>query len=309
MAFLNETGLTRYDGKLKNLMAAAYSTSATYDVGDYCIHGGSLYRCTAAIESAESWTAAHWTKVNLGDEIDSAKEDIAKLKLDVADAFSAADSHEVGDYVVKDGVLYRCTTAISTAEAWTAGHWTAAQVGDELGTLKGAINTVENDLAPIRATGISNATGATIKKGTYFYLNNILVQAKTDISSGATFTSGTNYENATSGSLNRLINPPDIMAATKVLNCALDGTIEHISDCPAGWYQVKAINKATSGDCIAMLTNYTATVVFAISNAPNDSYVRAITEWVYLANTTVSARVFATDADDSGIFFAPPIVV
>lgn len=140
MAFLNDTGLTRYDGKLKNLMAAAYSTSATYAVGDYCIHGGSLYKCTAAIESAESWTAAHWTKVNLGDEIDSAKEDIARLKLDIADVYDSTATYAVGDYCMKDGVLYRCTTAISTPEAWTSGHWTAVQVGDELGTLKGAIN-------------------------------------------------------------------------------------------------------------------------------------------------------------------------
>ena len=60
------------------------------------------------------------------------------------------------------------------------------------------------DLTSIIATGTTNATGATITKGTYFYLNGTLVQAKADIASGATFTSGTNYEAVTAGGLNAL---------------------------------------------------------------------------------------------------------
>ena len=41
--------------------AATYSASATYAVGDFCTKDGQLYRCTTAITSAETWTAAHWT--------------------------------------------------------------------------------------------------------------------------------------------------------------------------------------------------------------------------------------------------------
>ena len=60
------------------------------------------------------------------------------------------------------------------------------------------------DLTSIIATGTTNATGATIAKGTFFYLNGALVQAKADIASAATFTSGTNYEAVTAGGLNSL---------------------------------------------------------------------------------------------------------
>lgn len=42
---------------------AAYSTTATYAVGDYCTHDGKTYKCTTAINTAEAWTAAHWTEV------------------------------------------------------------------------------------------------------------------------------------------------------------------------------------------------------------------------------------------------------
>lgn len=72
------------------------------------------------------------------------------------------------------------------------------------GGVKSAITKVENDLASIHATGSTNTTGATITKNTYFYLNNVLVQAKADIAVNASYTSGTNYETVTAGGLNDL---------------------------------------------------------------------------------------------------------
>lgn len=65
-------------------------------------------------------------------------------------------------------------------------------------------------LTSIIATGTTNTTGATIAKGTYFYLNGTLVQAKADIASGATFTSGTNYEVVTAGGLNAIVGTNSI---------------------------------------------------------------------------------------------------
>lgn len=62
----------------------------------------------------------------------------------------------------------------------------------------------KTDLTDIVATGSTNGTGGTISAGTFFYLNGALVVAKTDIASGATFTSGTNYEAPTAGALNSL---------------------------------------------------------------------------------------------------------
>lgn len=55
------------NGDVANI-ADAYSTSATYAVGDYCIYSSQLYRCTTAITTAEAWTAAHWSAVALGDD-------------------------------------------------------------------------------------------------------------------------------------------------------------------------------------------------------------------------------------------------
>lgn len=75
--------------------------------------------------------------------------------------------------------------------------------------VKSAITNVESDLASIHATGSTNTTGAKIDAGTYFYLNDVLVRAKTDIAVNATFTSGTNYETVTAGGLNDLMSAID----------------------------------------------------------------------------------------------------
>lgn len=72
-----------------------------------------------------------------------------------------------------------------------------ATVGSTLG-----VKAPKTDLASISITGTTNNTGAIIKQGTFFYLNGSLVRSKTDIATGATLTSGTNYETITAGSLN-----------------------------------------------------------------------------------------------------------
>lgn len=53
----------------------------------------------------------------------------------IAPTYSSSATYAVGDYVWYDGDFYRCTTAITTAEAWTAAHWTAAVVGNDIAEL------------------------------------------------------------------------------------------------------------------------------------------------------------------------------
>lgn len=46
--------------------------------------------------------------------------------------YSATATYALGDYCTYDGKLYRCTTVITEAEAWTAAHWTETTMGAEL---------------------------------------------------------------------------------------------------------------------------------------------------------------------------------
>lgn len=62
----------------------------------------------------------------------------------IAPAYSTASAYAVGDYVVYNDKLYRCAVAIASGEAWTAAHWTAVDVGGEVGDLKSQMDSISN---------------------------------------------------------------------------------------------------------------------------------------------------------------------
>lgn len=73
----------------------------------------------------------------------------AAVRSSLANAYSASSTYAVGDMVLKDGQLYECNTAITTAEAWTAAHWTAVTVGGELATVKDGLAYLKEDLSRV----------------------------------------------------------------------------------------------------------------------------------------------------------------
>jgi len=69
----------------------------------------------------------------------------ARKNTDSADVLSLAPqytvkTYAVGDMVTNNGKLYKCKTAITTGEAWTAGHWEEVAVGSEISSLKDDLN-------------------------------------------------------------------------------------------------------------------------------------------------------------------------
>lgn len=62
------------------------------------------------------------------------------MKSAIAAEYSSERTYDVNEYVFHSGALYRCITAITTAEEWTAAHWTAAVLGDDVSDLKGALD-------------------------------------------------------------------------------------------------------------------------------------------------------------------------
>ena len=63
----------------------------------------------------------------------------------LAQPYSTSATYAVGDYCTKDNILYKCTTAISTAESWTSGHWSEVKLTDDVGDLKSAIGDFNYD--------------------------------------------------------------------------------------------------------------------------------------------------------------------
>ena len=59
-------------------------------------------------------------------------QDKAEVQTPISDQYDATQTYDVGDYCIYNNTLYRCNTAITTAEAWTAAHWTATSIASEL---------------------------------------------------------------------------------------------------------------------------------------------------------------------------------
>lgn len=87
-----------------------------------------------------------------GDAIAAAKTAVLNA---MAPAYSPSETYAVGAYVNQNGEIYRCTTAITTAEAWTAGHWAEVPLGtdlaDQVSDLKTHIDT-NSDIKTINLT-------------------------------------------------------------------------------------------------------------------------------------------------------------
>lgn len=62
----------------------------------------------------------------------------------IADEFSTSATYAVGDRVYYAGELYRCISAITTAESWTAAHWQKVSVNGEIQSIENNLTDVEN---------------------------------------------------------------------------------------------------------------------------------------------------------------------
>ena len=62
---------------------------------------------------------------------------------DEAPEYSSSSTYAVGDFVIYDGKLYRCKTAIDTAEVWTAAHWEETKIGNEVTDVNEKVDQLE----------------------------------------------------------------------------------------------------------------------------------------------------------------------
>lgn len=113
------------------------------DSDDPAYHNNSKYYDEqAALEKAAAQAAA---------ETASAAYNVNLL----APNYDATATYKVGDHVIYSGGYYVCNTAISTAEAWTAAHWTQLTLGKENSDLKSALKMVADGGKDIDITGYS----------------------------------------------------------------------------------------------------------------------------------------------------------
>lgn len=137
-----------------------------------------IYACVGTVQRAQSGNL-----IDGGDIIPDVEDLIADIQAavqsipptydallaSIAETYSASKTYAVSDYVWYDGSLYRCTTAITTAEAWTSGHWTAAVLGNDLSAVKSALIDEELIAPQMVENYMVNYTGEAIANSSYVY--------------------------------------------------------------------------------------------------------------------------------------------
>lgn len=56
----------------------------------------------------------------------------AAASAELADSYNDNGTYDVGELCIYNNTLYKCTTAIDTAEAWNADHWTATTISEDM---------------------------------------------------------------------------------------------------------------------------------------------------------------------------------
>ena len=153
--------LTNDAGYAKSsIVAPEYSEEATYDVGDYVTYENTLYKCNSEITTAEEWNPEHWTAVNVAEIIPTKTSDLENdsgyvNSSIVANPYDETTTYAVGAYVTHENNLYKCNTAITTAEEWNAEHWTLVDVISAIPTKTSELDN-DSNFASIDDTSTAN---------------------------------------------------------------------------------------------------------------------------------------------------------
>ena len=103
-------------------------TSVNGDTGDVLLYGNTL-----VMSSSDSTLVSEAINAAQSDATTALSDISAKATATaIAPAFSTSSTYAVGDYVTYEGLLYKCTTAVSTAGAWNAANWTAVSAMAEM---------------------------------------------------------------------------------------------------------------------------------------------------------------------------------
>lgn len=195
--YVNSTALQEYTtklvAKLKTLFPGTPTAAATvadmtdhsktyvyvgtetgYTAGDWYYWDGSAwtsggpFQATALITDTTLAVAGEAADAKAtGDAIAVAKAAVLNA---MAPAYSPLETYAVGAYVNQNGAIYRCTTPITTAEAWTAGHWAAVTLGADLG---GQVSDLKTQLKSVENALCLNVEAYLYKKNKYINPSNV----------------------------------------------------------------------------------------------------------------------------------------
>lgn len=188
---------------------ASTTASAAHGLGSIFYLGGKLYRALADIAAGGTINTAAGGNATETSIAQNFKRTVTLTSAQYAQLSAAEKAADIL-YIITDEPAPSAYTSNpemdGTASPGSSGAWAKGDHVHPSDTTKAN----QTDLTSIRATGTTNNTGAAIAAGVYFYLNNVLCFAKSQISANDTFTLNTNYEIVPGGGLNETISGVDI---------------------------------------------------------------------------------------------------
>ena len=123
-------------------MALTPLTKLTYHYAEEPVSSVNLNEIQdAIIELQNQWTDPE-NVGDIGDLVPAANNLVAAINQlvntmtgvsgNMADVYSSSSTYKVGQLCIYNNTLYKCNTAITTAESWTAAHWTATTIAEEI---------------------------------------------------------------------------------------------------------------------------------------------------------------------------------
>lgn len=125
-----------------------------------------VYACVGTVAATSGGSVAGDTPQSVVDLIADIEAAVATipptytdLMASIAPTYSSSALYSVGSYAWYDGTLYRCTTAITTSETWTAVHWEAAVVCDDVSEIASEVFTATTETLVDRSDIETSSTG------------------------------------------------------------------------------------------------------------------------------------------------------
>lgn len=123
---LDEDGVILLSADIKTLSDATYPANAAvaleydsthaYNIGDYCLYQGLVYKCIVTIPvGGETWTTAHWIQVTIADELQSKISKLVFLNTAILPAAFENDETYV-DYPYKASLVLSGVTSTMIPE-------------------------------------------------------------------------------------------------------------------------------------------------------------------------------------------------
>lgn len=161
-----DEALKSYIDSVAHMTAAEFDATTAYSAGDVVVKDGSLYKFTAD-HAAGAWSTSDTTSITVIGYVDAIETALNTLVLAVAHSiaaeFDGTAAYAIGDVVMKEGVLYKFTSAHTASDPWSSSEVTAITVIDYVNdintALTGRVNNIVASIADAFDASVTYAAG------------------------------------------------------------------------------------------------------------------------------------------------------